>query len=172
MIRTPFTPFALKSHFHIFFILLCFGIFAAMYLLDRPVQWAYWAGGLFLGTLGGLMQIWSVEEVIHSRRPKVSLGEFTRLVTATRWGKGYLVYVGAYFLLVLFLGYHQQGSKLENAIADYLAFITAKEVTTLGERHKLQEAFSFKEKRFEWLKPQRFREKPFRRFIRRWFHFV
>ena len=65
-----------------------------------------------------------------------------------------------------------QLQELENAIADYLAFIAAKEVVTLPERAKLQEAFSFKEKRFEWLKFPRYREPRWRRFLRRWFHFV
>lgn len=172
MIRTPFTPFALKPLYHVLFIACCSVLFAAMYHFDRPVRWTYWAGGLFLGALGGLMQVWSVEEVIHSRRPKVSWKEFTELVTGTRWGKGYFVYGISYFFLVLYLGRTDPANMLENAIADYLSFITAKEIVTLRERKKLEEAYSFKEKRFEWLKPRRFRETRFQRFIRRWFHFV
>jgi len=171
MIRTPFTPFALKPAYHLGFILVCGVLFTVLYLFDRPVRWTYWAGGLFLGALGGLMQIWSVEEVIHSRKGKVSWKEFTRLVTHTRWGKGYFAYGVSYFFLVLYLG-HSSGNLLENAMADYLAFIAAKEAVTLPERVKLQEAFSFKERRFEWLKPRRFREPKWRRFLRRWLHFV
>jgi hypothetical protein len=172
MVRTPFTPFALKPRYHVLFVALCCALFVGMYLFDRPVRWTYWAGGLFLGALGGLMQIWSVKEVIHSRKGRVSWKEFTHLVTHTRWGKGYLVYGLSYFFLVLYLGRSDPANMLENAIADYLSFITAKEMVTLGERYRLQDAYSFKEKRFEWLKLRRFRETPLRRFIRRWFHFV
>ena len=171
MVRTPFTPFALKPAYHLGFVLLYGALFAAMYFFDRPVRWTYWAGGLLLGALGGLMQIWSVEEVIHSRKGKVSWKEFVHLVTHTRWGKGYFAYGVSYFFLVLYLG-HSSGDLLENAMADYLAFIAAKEMVTLGERYRLQEAYSFKEKRFEWLKPRRFRESAFQRFVRRWFHFI
>jgi len=172
MVRTPFTPFALKPLYHFLFIALCGGAFAGMYFFDRPIRWIYWAGGLFLGALGGLMQIWGVEEVIHSRRGSASWKEFRKLLASTRWGKGYLVYILSYIVLVLCLRPGPHGGQLENVMADYLSFIAAKEAVTLGERAKLEKAYSFKEKRFEWVKLPRYREGRFRRFIRRWFHFV
>jgi hypothetical protein len=172
VIRTPFTPFALRPLYHFLFAALCGALFASLYLLERPVQWVYWAGGLFLGALGGLMQIWSVEEVVHSRKGAPSWREFRRLVESTRWGKGYLLYSVSYILLVLYLGSGFHGNRLENAAVDYLSFVAAKEMVTLKERRKLEAAFSFKEKRFEWARLPRHRETRLRRFIRRWFHFV
>ena len=169
---TPFTPLALRPRYHVLFIFTCACVFAGMYFFERPIAWVYWGGGLFLGFLGGLMQIWGVEEVIHSRRGNPTWREFSRLIASTRWGKGYLIYVMAYILLVFYLGRQSQGNRLENALADYLSFLAAKEIVTLEERFKLQKAYSFKEKRFEWAKFPRYRETPLRRFIRRWFHFV
>lgn len=169
MVRTPFTPFALRPFFHFLFITACAAAFAGMYFMGRPIRWTYWAGGSFLGALGGFLQIWSVEEVIHSRRGSPSWKEFLELVAKTRWGKGYLAYFTAYIVLVLFLRTGPPGSQLENGIADYLAFLAAKEAVTLGERAKLERAFSFKERRFEWAKLPRYREPRWRRFLRRWF---
>jgi hypothetical protein len=113
-----------------------------------------------------------VEEVIHARRGKPTWKEFVKLVASTRWGKAYPVYVLTYVVLVLFLSKSATGHRLENTMVDYLCFITAKEIVTLRERHKLEKAFSFKEKRFEWIKLPRYRETPFQRFLRRWVHFV
>jgi len=171
VIRTPFTPYAHKTIYHILFILVCCGVFFWMYLFDRRIEWVYWGGGLVLGALGGFLQVWGVEEVIHERRGSPSWREFGKLVGSTKWGKAYLANALITILLILYLGRGVHGGMVENVMADYLAFMTAKEIVTMGERHKLEKAFSFREKRFEWVKLPRFREHPVRRFIRRWFHF-
>ena len=172
MALTPFTPLALRAPFHFFFIGVCCAVFGAAYYFDRDITWVYWGGGLFLGAVGGLMQVWGVEEVIHSRKGAPSWKEFRRLLESTRWGKGYLVYLAGYLALVFYWNHHtQKGSSLENAMIDYLAFIAAKEIVTLKERVKLHKAYSFKEKRFEWAKLPRYRETRFRRFVRRWLKF-
>jgi hypothetical protein len=171
MIATPFTPFALKPRYHVAFAVLCVLIFAVMFLLERDIDRVYWAGGLFLGAVGGLLQIWSVEEVIHSRKARPSWKEFLSLVWGTRWGKGYFVYLAGYLSLVFYLGGRHGGNLWENVMADYLSFIFAKELVTLPEREKLRKAFSFKERRFDWARLPRYRERPWRRFVRRWLKF-
>lgn len=172
MALTPFTPLALKPSYHVFFIAVCCAIFALLFYFNYQIAWIFWMGGFFLGVVGGFLQIWSVEEVIHSRRGEPSWKEFLHLLEHTRWGKGYIFYFLTYIGILFYLGHNTRHITLEDAIVDFLSFVMAKEIVTLPERFKLQKAFSFKERRFEWARLPRYRETPFRRFVRRWFHFV
>ncbi len=129
-------------------------------------------GGFFLGVVGDFFRFGAWKRSFIPGGGEPSWKEFLHLLEHTRWGKGYIFYFLTYIGILFYLGHNTRHITLEDAIVDFLSFVMAKEMVTLPERFKLQKAFSFKERRFEWARLPRYRETPFRRFLRRWFHFV